>query len=157
MIMRMRYMLHMVCETNLLWSYGRPQEADFGHGRHGLVLVWWLSAISLVLSTVWCHILVRVLSNLFVSRNGKKTSSCTLHNVSMVLDMCKKCFSKLQTIILIPTHGLQKKTDRKFRWEVTRKWCAKFENAPWYQTDGSIKDENCPYVPALQSWFLLMW
>ena len=27
----------------------------------------------------------------------------------MVLDMCKKCFSKLQTIVLIPTHGLQKK------------------------------------------------
>ena len=29
-----------------------------------------------------------------------------------------------------------KKTDRKFRWEVTTKRCAKFENAPWYQTDG---------------------
>ena len=30
-----------------------------------------------------------------------------------------------------------KKTDRKFRWEVIRKWCAKFENAPWYQTYGT--------------------
>ena len=26
----------------------------------------------------------------------------------MVLDVCKKCFSKLQTILLIPTYGLQK-------------------------------------------------
>ena len=29
-----------------------------------------------------------------------------------------------------------KKTDRKFRSEVSTKWCAKFENAPWYQMDG---------------------
>ena len=34
-------MLHMVCETNLLWSYGQPQEAVFGHGRHGL----WFSLV----------------------------------------------------------------------------------------------------------------
>ena len=39
----------------------------------------------------------------------QKTSSWCLHTISMVLDMCKKCFSKLQTIVLIPTHGLQKK------------------------------------------------
>ena len=136
MIMRMRYMLHMVCETNLLWSYGRPQEADFGHGRHGLVLVWWLSAISLVLSTAQVSYLGRGISNLFVSRNGKKTSSCTLRTISMVLDMCKTWFLLLQSILLIPTCALQKKRIENSDGKVGTKWCAKFENAPWYQTDG---------------------
>jgi hypothetical protein len=33
-----------------------------------------------------------------------------------------------------------KKTDRKFRREVTTKRCAKFENAPWYQMDGNVDE-----------------
>ena len=40
-----------------------------------------------------------------------------------------------------------KKTDQKFRWEVTTKRCAKFENALWDQVDGRAQVEEEEVAP----------
>ena len=143
MIMRMRYMLHMVCETDLLWSYGRPQEADFGHGRHGLVLVWWLSAISLVLSTAQVSHLGRgIIYFIRFSQWQKNFKLHFAHRFDSVKQM-QKVFLKLLRHSTNSDACLAKKTDRKFRWEVTTKRCANFENALWEQMDGTYFLDSC--------------
>ena len=54
---------------------------------------------------------------------GTIASSYTLHNVSMGLNTRKKGFSSFYSMLLIPTHRMQKKTGRIFRREVTRNVC----------------------------------
>ena len=142
MTMRMRYMLHLVCETNLLWSYGRPQEADFGHGRHGLVLVWWLSAISLVLSTVLVSHHGRGI--IYFSRFSQWQKNFKLHLAHRFdsVKQMKNLFLKLLLHSINSDACSAKKTDRKFRREVTTKRCAKCENALWEQMDGTYATES---------------
>ena len=146
MIMRMRYMLHMVCETDLLWSYGRPQEADFGHGRHGLVLVWWLSAISLVLSTAQVSHLGRgIIYFIRFSQWQKNFKLVFAHHFDGTRHV-QKVFFEVTNNCTNSDAWFAKKTDRKFRWEVTTKRCAKFENTLQNQMDGRYGRYTTPLI-----------
>ncbi len=68
------------------------------------------------------------------------------HRFDSVKQM-QKVFLKLLRHSTNSDACLAKKTDQKFRWEVTTKRCAKFENAPWYQMDGMVLNNKYTKIP----------